>query len=548
MRAPQLLAALRRVPGAACCQGVAGPAAPRCCCRAQARWVAAAASFASTAQPQQLVTLRQPPGEDGGGGGGRRGSAWLLWGGAAAAAAGAAAGWAAWSDGGAARRSAAALERRGALGGALSTSPAAQAAVAVCAGGPLVALLGGAPPGGAALAALPDALAAEAGALAPWELVDALWGLALLGVPLSPRALEALAGAALAQLSCLSLYRAIVSAWAITLLAAADSGGGAAAAGAARLADAAWAGLLARLAGVRAEELDEAAVLYLLHAAAQRAAAALGAAPAAQPRPSRGEVLAQLPGVDRRLAAAVSAAYTEYVPFAPHVEGGLMPLLHTAKALQAHVAAAAASGGGGGGGGPYVRAFRGLNRTDADAAAALVSDRGGTLGKLRRSLSIGWRSGELLDRHQRLVNQVAFVLGRRLSLQVAQPADVDVLLPTLRTALLLVDDGRPQAQPQQAPSVDAQLDACHGALLALVRSRFAPPPGGFAARLAPGLAAAKERSLAQRGWCVVRLGMGEVEACAGAPRPPPGQRRGSAAAALPDRDAALAALLRARLA
>jgi hypothetical protein len=35
--------------------------------------------------------------------------------------------------------------------------------------------------------------------------------------------------------------------------------------------------------------------------------------------------------------------------------------------------------------------------------------------------------------------QVAYVLQRRLGLPLQQPPDVDILLPTLRTALLLDD-------------------------------------------------------------------------------------------------------------
>ncbi|WIA21085.1 hypothetical protein OEZ85_005405 [Tetradesmus obliquus] len=292
----------------------------------------------------------------------------------------------------------------------------------------------------------------------------------------------------------------------------------------------------------------------------------------AAPRASDAEVTQLLGQLPKALTARVAAAYKEYVPFQQYIEGPFLVILHIAKALpsQINTAAAAASSSSSSSSSslPYQVAYGGFSAADADAASTLVTN-SSLLSKLRRNLYFGWRSDELLDRHQDDLNQVMHVLSRRLMLlPVQQSPDIDILLPSHKAALLLDDDLSPppaaapstssssspskhhqhyqQQQPAAAAlSSNAYLAACHDALSVLLRNRYAAPPGGFHAKSTPGIRAAKARCLQQRGWQVVHVALSEVEACMGGPSAGAGQRRKPRDLAAGH--AALEALLRARL-
>ncbi|WIA41371.1 hypothetical protein OEZ86_004963 [Tetradesmus obliquus] len=288
----------------------------------------------------------------------------------------------------------------------------------------------------------------------------------------------------------------------------------------------------------------------------------------ASPRASEAEVTQLLGQLPKALTARVAAAYKDYVPFQQYIEGPFLVILHIAKALPSQInTAAAAAASSSSSSSPYQVAYGGFSAADADAASTLVTN-SSLLSKLRRNLYFGWRSDELLDRHQDDLNQVMHVLSRRLMLlPVQQSPDIDVLLPSHKAALLLDDDlpplpsssasssssqskHRQQHQQQQQPaaagsSSDAYLAACHDALSVLLRNRYAAPPGGFHAKSTPGIRAAKARCLQQRGWQVVHVALSEVEACMGGPSAGAGQRRKPCDLAAGH--AALEALLRARL-
>ncbi|KAG2495303.1 hypothetical protein HYH03_006575 [Edaphochlamys debaryana] len=362
---------------------------------------------------------------------------------------------------------------------------------------------------------------------------------------------------------------------------------------------AAWdAGLraLASAAGGDGKGLDEVATLYLLHATmlyaaegmadgARRAAAggvaarsagtrAAPASPASataqptssQPRATREEVLAAAAALGKAgLLKRLGTAYGEFVPLHPAIEGPYMVLLYVLEQLAAEgraeaAAAAAANGsgwsvwGGGGGATPAAAVEQWLPAGAAEAATALLASPK-DLARLQRDLQYHWRGDTLVDEVQRARNQVIYHLTRRLGLTVAQPEDVDVVLPS-RWLVLFVRPGPQRAQagpsatatpgPAWASSSAAaaaggragvaaveDLAAAAGEVVeGLLRERFAPavraPPGNgvggggadgdvdggaaggrAAGGCAGGLWAARVRALRRLGWRVAVVDAGE---------------------------------------
>ncbi|KAF6263251.1 hypothetical protein COO60DRAFT_486797 [Scenedesmus sp. NREL 46B-D3] len=324
----------------------------------------------------------------------------LLAGGAAAAAA---AGWAVWSENDAEMR-AQALAEESSRAGLSRCSGATQGAVASCYAGPLVALLHGTWPTQAQLQEMTASVTQDALLLTPWELVNSLWGLAMFGAELSQQQMQALAAAAASQMGHMTAYQAIVAAWALLLLCSSME----------QLCSSCWLQLLSKLQGSGLQEYDEAAVLYLLHAAMQRAGLQDAAAAAgAFPRASEQEVLQLLGQLPKAVKARVAAAYKDYVPFQQYIEGPFLVIMHIAKALPSQVNAAAAAAAGSSrsssssSSSPYEVAYGGFSAADGDAASTLVAN-SSLLSKLRRNLYFGWRSDELLDRHQDNLNQASW--------------------------------------------------------------------------------------------------------------------------------------------
>lgn len=84
----------------------------------------------------------------------------------------------------------------------------------------------------------------------------------------------------------------------------------------------------------------------------------------------------------------------------PYVEGPFMTVLHVMKTLPCLIAAVTTSPRS-----AYSQHFSQLKPDDATAAARTLSDTV-QLSKLKRDLFFHWRADELLDKRQRVLNQV----------------------------------------------------------------------------------------------------------------------------------------------
>jgi hypothetical protein len=128
------------------------------------------------------------------------------------------------------------------------------------------------------------------------------------------------------------------------------------------------------------------------------------------------------------------------------------------------------------------------------------------------------------------VNELVRVLSHDMHLLPVQtPPDADVLLPSLRAAVLVQEGGERQAAggattllalqnvsaAPPSPFTAAFWGQAHHCLAQLLRRRYAAPPAGFACRSSSGIAAAHARMLRQRGWTVVTLAQADVEAALG---------------------------------
>lgn len=185
-----------------------------------------------------------------------------------------------------------------------AAGPAAQAAIGACLAGPLLFVLQGERLPLAALEESAAALAAQVQQLRPWELATALWGYARMGACPREQHMQPLVDAAVSTLAQQPLYDAIATAWALYTLDLVPEG--------------LWGRLVARIAAERKDSsrtLDEAGVLYLLHAAMQQAAldvaAGQGGASSSStpPRATKEEVAALLRGVPKGVRARVLEAY-----------------------------------------------------------------------------------------------------------------------------------------------------------------------------------------------------------------------------------------------
>lgn len=188
------------------------------------------------------------------------------------------------------------------------TTPTAQVAVSTCLAGPLVHLLYGYSPAQPQLTTQVNEVAAQVNKLQPWELASALWGFATLGVSQSSDGLQSLAQHAVASLPHLPLYESIIAAWSLYILQLAPEG--------------LWDQMMSRLKGIEPHDLDEACVLYLLHACMQQAS--LLASKHQQngpstPRASKEEVEALTAPLPRKVKKKLLAAY--------QVRGALLQLV-----------------------------------------------------------------------------------------------------------------------------------------------------------------------------------------------------------------------------
>ncbi|GLI59557.1 hypothetical protein VaNZ11_001460 [Volvox africanus] len=224
-----------------------------------------------------------------------------------------------------------------------------------------------------------------------------------------------------------------------------------------------WESGLCAVAASGVKAMDECTLLYLLHAAllygadvapsGRRTAVAAGpgstvsptspaaasaASPACQPRATREEVLAAAAPLGRKALEKLAAAYGEYVPLHPAIEGPYMALLYILEQLA--TSSAGLGGRGKGSSGPLAAAAEWAPPGAAEQAAAILSTPK-ELARIKRDLLYHWRGDQLVDEVQRVRNELVHLLTRRMGLTVAQPDDVDVAVPSRWLAIYVRSSG-----------------------------------------------------------------------------------------------------------
>ncbi|GIL58762.1 hypothetical protein Vafri_13760 [Volvox africanus] len=264
-----------------------------------------------------------------------------------------------------------------------------------------------------------------------------------------------------------------------------------------------WESGLRAVAASGVKAMDECTLLYLLHAAllygadvappGRRTAAAAGpgstvsptspaaasaASPACQPRATREEVLAAAAPLGRKALEKLAAAYGEYVPLHPAIEGPYMALLYILE----QIATSSADTGGMGKGSSAAAEWAPPGA--AEQAAAILSTPK-ELARIKRDLLYHWRGDQLVDEVQRVRNQLVYLLTRRMGLTVAQPDDVDVAVPSRWLAIYVRSsgsgsgggDGAENMLGKGARDLSAMQEleaASREAVDVLLRDRFAP--------------------------------------------------------------------------
>lgn len=316
--------------------------------------------------------------------------------------------------------------------------------------------------------------------LSGWQLSTLLWSFACLGRALTSDESAALASSLDRALSTLPLHDAIVSAWGLYMLQIAP--------------DDYWERLLQHVArhAVK-QELTDSNILYLLLTAMQHVSRA--GALHQEPRPSREDIDRALQPLPFKIRRRCLEAYYEYVPLHPYIEGPYLVCLHMLATLPAAMAAM-----------PSGRLA--VSTADLEKVQQVLHDPR-QLGKIKRDLFYHWRQDELVDARQKCVNDVAYILLRRMGVSISQPADVDVLVPHRRLAIF-VDDS-----PSPAPT--AQLGGAGMVPAAVlqdwVRDGFCPSTG-FRVRALPGVVQNRKRLLQAAGWRVVTMSISEFPASA----------------------------------
>ncbi|GIL77126.1 hypothetical protein Vretimale_3199 [Volvox reticuliferus] len=269
-----------------------------------------------------------------------------------------------------------------------------------------------------------------------------------------------------------------------------------------------WESGLRAVAASGVKAMDECTLLYLLHASllygadvappGRRTAAAAGpsgavsptspaaasaASPACQPRATREEVLAAAAPLGRKVLEKLAAAYGEYVPLHPAIEGPYMVLLYVLEQL---AASSDGAGAGAGAKGSFEKLSTAAEWPPPGAAqqAATILRNPKELARIKRELLYHWRGDQLVDEVQRVRNQLVYLLTRRIGVTVAQPDDVDVAVPSRWLAMYVRGnggsgggDGAGNVLGKGARDLDAMQEleaASREALEVLFRDRFAP--------------------------------------------------------------------------
>ncbi|CAD7699810.1 unnamed protein product [Ostreobium quekettii] len=314
--------------------------------------------------------------------------------------------------------------------------------------------------------------------LEPWEIAVLLWGCARLGFCPSDEFLAIVKAEVHAKAEELRPEDAASTLWSLSMLN--------------RIGEAEWNLLMKRLGSFQVADFDEATVLHLVQAAAVYASLKAGAGGepplGLDPRASKQEIEKVLAPLNRKVTQRCLASYQEYVPFHPYLEGPYMCMLHMMQKLHCFKEQGAS--------GVYGSYFQGVSEQDLQQARETLRDTR-KLSQIKRELFYQWRGSEVLNSWQQALNEVVFLLSRRLGTAVVQPPDCDILLPQKRVVIFLEDD-RPI-------DMGCSLHEASQSMLQLFGTETAMPSAGFAQHESVGVKASKMRTFQRRGWRVVTI-------------------------------------------
>eukprot|EP01023_Acetabularia_acetabulum_P053330 TRINITY_DN5964_c1_g1_i3.p1 TRINITY_DN5964_c1_g1~~TRINITY_DN5964_c1_g1_i3.p1 ORF type:complete len:485 (+),score=76.91 TRINITY_DN5964_c1_g1_i3:58-1512(+) len=243
-----------------------------------------------------------------------------------------------------------------------------------------------------------------------------------------------------------------------------------------------WQKLTEKLNNFSINHFQEVDLFHLAYVGMQRASeAASGQQP--EPRPSLDEVKQALGPLYRRLKDDAVKKYKEYSPIHPYIDSVYMTISFMMNRL-----------------GQF---------SDGDLKLPLISTQfvqnttettkdSRRMGQLKRALFFHWRKDELLDPWQRNLNEIVFIIQRKMAEIVKQPQDADAVLPNRKVAIFLKDEQQQKQQQIDVPS------------MAMTMMRYASPDtvgGGdkFVVKENVGTKNAKIRQLKQRGWKVLTI-------------------------------------------
>ncbi|GMH44641.1 hypothetical protein BSKO_12593 [Bryopsis sp. KO-2023] len=306
----------------------------------------------------------------------------------------------------------------------------------------------------------------------PWELSILLWGFARIGLRPSPHMLKNIENS-LQNVDAFTVEDATAVLWAMCML---DC-----------MSEDLWGRLMSRLAKFSEVDFDEASVLHLIQGSMMYCSRKGVAPRQGDPRASKIEVEKALSSLHWRVVRLCGDKYSEYVPLHPYLEGPYMTLLFMMQKLHCFKGCGERTGA-------YDAYFKDVSAQDLDWAKKTLGD-SRKLSQLKRELFYQWRGNEIVDGWQEAVNEVVYLLTRRLGDVVAQPPDCDIVVPQKRVALFIEDD-----RPRQ--SIHSLAEASEG-MLHLFGTETATPTSGFALHESVGTNMAKRKKIQERGWRVV---------------------------------------------
>lgn len=233
---------------------------------------------------------------------------------------------------------------------------------------------------------------------------------------------------------------------------------------------------------------DEPTSVYLLHALVLEASKRSGWV-AATPRATVEEVEKLTGSLPRAVRKKITQLYRQYVPFPPYIDEAYFIITYVVSTLPKLQTAAS----------PISTSWYsiGLQTSDIQKTKQILNDLK-TLDNLKRDLAFHWRDDELLNAKQKVVNELAYVITRRLDTPIEVPADVDILISKKRIAFFVEDDVSKHVQEEY------NIDLAHSAVSSLIMDSYTPSKC-YTSNNCHGVALAKKARMRARGFKVITV-------------------------------------------